>query len=263
MLNYQRLNHHFFRPNPHFWDHRTGAPSSLNSRCPFCRTLSGLLPPSGDTNPVAGKSPSSMTVACAEEIVRTRWWIFRLLWLIYRMVNMVLWWFRSEKLGLWFMQPEHSGRNGTSPDLYTPDKLEPTRKMAIHQKLRGNLARENEKLWKCDRQVGINDEKHEIEWFCALLICRGEICFKKMVHGLPPSTKRIKEWSSHCHVCVLAANQFESDVYKPKKYATTVTSNIEHSKHVVSNTRRSFSVQFLADDHHMFSRASCWPLLTC
>ena len=93
MLNYQRLNHHFFRPNPHFWGHRTGAPSSLNSRCPFCRTLSGLLPPSGDTNPVAGQSPSSMTVACAEEIVRTRWWIFRLLWLIYRMVNMVLWWF--------------------------------------------------------------------------------------------------------------------------------------------------------------------------
>ena len=59
------------------------------------------------------------------------------------------------------MKPEHSGRNGASPDLYTPDKLEPTRKIAIHQKLRGNLARENEnvtdKLGLTMKNMKLND----------------------------------------------------------------------------------------------------------
>jgi hypothetical protein len=123
-----------------------------------------------------------------------------------------------------FMQPEHSGRNGTSPDLYTPEKLEPTRKIANHQKLRGNLARENENVTD---KLGLTIYKHS-QWGKK---CRGEICFEKMVHrGLPPSTKRIKEGSSHCHVCVLAANQFESDVYKPKKMLkpSRQTSNIQN-----------------------------------
>lgn len=157
MLNYQRLNHHFFRPNPHFWGHRTGAPSSLNSRCPFCRTLSGLLPPSGDTNPVAGQSPSSMTVACAEEIVRTRWWIFRLLWLIYRMVNMVLWWFRSEKLGLWFMHV-YATRTFRKKWNFTrfiyPGETGTNQENCKSPETTWELG---QRKWKCDRQVGIND----------------------------------------------------------------------------------------------------------